>query len=94
MHVSRKCVQTWIDRFAAEGDAGLATRSSQPHSMPTRTSDEVEQKVLTARAERREGPDALGPKVKPHGRVTDPAAPRRAVSTECDPTTGEVIRYW
>ena len=36
MGVSRKCVKTWIDRHEAEGEAGLQTRSSRPHSMPTR----------------------------------------------------------
>jgi hypothetical protein len=30
-------VETWIDRHAAEGQAGLVDRSSRPHSMPTRT---------------------------------------------------------
>ena len=42
MGVSRKCVKTWIDRYAAEGEAGLQDRSSRPHSMPTKTSPEVE----------------------------------------------------
>ncbi len=80
MGVSRKCVKTWIDRYAAEGEAGLATRSSRPHTMPTRTGGEVEQRVLAARAEHREGPDVLGPKVgsRPDG-LTHPAPPRRAV---------------
>lgn len=50
MGVSRKCVKTWIDRHAAEGEDGLVTRSSRPHSTPTRTTSEVEQKVLAARA--------------------------------------------
>src|SRR3712207_8528100 len=63
MGVSRKCVRTWIDRFEVEGVAGLETRSSRPHSMPTKTTPEVEQKVLAARAEHRDGPDVLGPKV-------------------------------
>lgn len=63
MSVSRKCVKTWIDRYAAEGEEGLTTRSSRPHSLPTKTSNEVEQKVLAARAELRDGPDVLGPKV-------------------------------
>lgn len=34
MGVSRKCVRTWIDRYATEGEAGLETRSSRPHTMP------------------------------------------------------------
>ena len=63
MGVSGKCVKTSIDRFAAEGETGLLTRSSRPPSMATRTSYEVEQMVLAARAEHRSGPDVLGPKV-------------------------------
>src|SRR4051795_12320879 len=63
MGVSRKCVKTWIDRYAAEGEAGLATRSSRPHSMPTKTSEQVEAQVVAARTGHREGPDVLAPKV-------------------------------
>lgn len=55
MGASRKCVRTWLDRYAADGETGLVTRSSRPHTMPTRTSPEVEQKALTARAEYRDG---------------------------------------
>ena len=94
MGVSRKCVKTWIDRYAAEGEAGLVTRSSRPHTMPTRTSDEVEQKVLAARAEHREGPDVLGPKVGVPARTVSRILRRHGVPylRECDPITGEVIR--
>jgi transposase InsO family protein len=94
MGVSRKCVRTWIERYAAEGEAGLVTRSSRPHSMPTRTSDEVEQKVLAARAEHRDGPDVLGPKVGVPARTVSRILRRHAVPylRECDPLTGDVIR--
>ncbi|OYO18935.1 IS481 family transposase [Enemella dayhoffiae] len=94
MGVSRKCVKTWIDRFADEGDPGLVTRSSRPHTMPTRTSDEVEQKVLTARAEHRQGPDVLGPKLGIPARTVSRILRRHQVPClrECDPMTGEVIR--
>ena len=94
MGVSRKCVKTWIDRYAAEGEAGLVTRSSRPHSMPTRTSAEVEQKVLAARAEHRDGPDVLGPKVGVPARTVSRILRRHGVPylRECDPMTGEVIR--
>jgi transposase InsO family protein len=94
MGVSRKCVKTWIDRFAAEGDEGLATRSSRPHSMPTKTSDAVEQKVLAARAERRDGPDVLGPKVGVPPRTVSRILRRHGAPylRELDPITGEVIR--
>ena len=59
MGVSRKCVKTWLDRFAAEGQAGLRDRSSRPRSMPTRTDAEVERSHRAAPAERR-GPDWIG----------------------------------
>ncbi len=94
MGVSRKCVRTWIDRFAEEGEPGLATRSSRPHTTPTKTSAEVEQKVLAARAEGREGPDVLGPKVGVPARTVSRILRRHDVPylRECDPITGEVIR--
>src|SRR6476659_6968828 len=92
--VSRKCVKTWIDRYATEGEAGLVTRSSRPHTTPTKTSDEVEQKVLTARAAHRDGPDVLGPKVGVPARTVSRILRRHGVPylRDCDPITGEVIR--
>lgn len=94
MGVSRKCVKTWIDRYAAEGEAGLVTRSSRPHSMPTRTSPALEQRVLAARAEHRDGPDVLGPKVGVPARTVSRILRRHGAPylRECDPMTGQVIR--
>lgn len=59
MGVSRKCVMNWIDRYAAEGDAGLADRSSRSHAMPTETSPEVEAEVMELRRAQRHGQDWL-----------------------------------
>ena len=59
MGLSRKCVKTWLDRYAAEGEAGLLTRSSRPHSMPTRTSAAAEERVLQARARLRCGRELI-----------------------------------
>jgi len=94
MGVSRKCVKTWIDRHEAEGEAGLENRSSRPHSMPTRATPEVEQSVLAARAEHRDGPDVLGPKIGVPARTVSRILRRHGVPylRECDPMTGEVIR--
>jgi transposase InsO family protein len=94
MGVSRKCVKTWIDRHATEGEAGLETRSSQPHSMPTKTTPETEQQVLAARARHRDGPDVLGPKIGVPARTVSRILRRHEVPylRECDPMTGEVIR--
>jgi transposase InsO family protein len=94
MGVSRKCVKTWIDRYAAEGEPGLVTRSSRPHTTPTKTSPEVEQKVLAARAQHREGPDVLGPKIGLPPRTVSRILRRHHVPylRELDPITGDVIR--
>ena len=94
MGVSRKCVKIWIDRHDAEGEAGLETRSSRPRSMPTKTAPEVERRVLAARAEHRDGPDVLGPKVGVPARTVSRILRRHDVPylRDCDPMTGEVIR--
>ena len=94
MGISRKCVKYWLDRYEAEGEAGLETRSSRPHSMPTKTASEVEEKVLAARTEHRDGPDVLAPKVGVPARTISRILRRHGVPylRECDPMTGEVIR--
>lgn len=53
--VSRGTVAKWIDRYEAEGPAGLEDRSSRPHTTPRRTPAEVEAQVLELRAARRRG---------------------------------------
>lgn len=94
MGVSRKCVKTWIDRFAAEGEASRQTRSSRPHTSPTKTSAEVEKQVLAARVEHREGPDVHGPRVGVPARTVSRILRRHGVPylRQCDPITDEVIR--
>jgi transposase InsO family protein len=94
MGVSRKCVKTWIGRYATEGEAGLVPRSSRPHIRPNRTSDEVEQTVLAARSKDREGPDVLGPKIGVPARTVSRILRRHHVPylRDLDPITGEVIR--
>ena len=94
MGVSRKCVKTWIDRYSAEGENGLADRSSKPHTMPTRTSPDVEAAVLQARREHRRGQDWLGPELGLAPRTVARILRRHSVPylRECDPMTGAVIR--
>ena len=94
MGVSRKCVKTWLDRYQAEGEAGLQTRSSRPHTTPTKTAPEIEQKVLTARAQHRAGPDVLAPRVGVPARTVSRILRRHGVPylRQCDPLTGQLIR--
>lgn len=49
--VSRKTFYKWVDRYRAEGLAGLEERSRRPHRSPTRISAEVEDRVVRLRKE-------------------------------------------
>ncbi|HWJ63491.1 MAG TPA: IS481 family transposase [Acidimicrobiales bacterium] len=94
MGVSRQCASRWVGRFDAEGEAGLADRSSRPHSMPARTADEVEARVIAARSEHRWGPDRLGPELGIPARTVTRILRRHQVPLlrDLDPLTGERIR--
>jgi hypothetical protein len=48
-----------VDRWVAEGEAGLQDRSSRPHPRPRRTNPAVEAAVVAARRKHRRGSDWL-----------------------------------
>lgn len=92
--VSRQCAHRWVNRFRAEGAAGLLDRSSRPHRCPSRTSLQVERKVLALRAAQRRGQDWLGPELGLPARTVSAILRRHRVPylRECDPLTGQPIR--
>jgi transposase InsO family protein len=94
MGISRKCVKTWLDRFAVEGEAGLRDRSSRPHRTPTRTSACVEASILELRRRQRRGPDWIGAELGVPARTVSRVLSRHRVPrlAALDPITGEVIR--
>jgi transposase InsO family protein len=94
MGISRKCVKTWLDRYAAEGEAGLRTRSSRPHTMPTRTTPEVEQRIVALRERERRGPDWIGAELGVPARTVSRVLARHRLPhlAVLDPLTGLVIR--
>jgi len=94
MGISRQCAHRWVARFDAEGDAGLIDRSSRPHSMPTRTAADIEDRVVAARVEHRRGQDWLGPELGVAARTVSRILRRRQLPRLCDldPLTGEIIR--
>src|ERR1700751_5509158 len=49
--VSRRWVITLVQRYLAEGDAGLSPRSRRPRSCPTRTPQAVEDEIIRIRKE-------------------------------------------
>jgi transposase InsO family protein len=94
MGVSRKCVRTWIERFTAEGEAGLRDRSSRPHRSPTRTPIELERRIVQLRQRERRGPEWIGAELGVPARTVSRVLSRQAVPklAVLDPITGEVIR--
>lgn len=94
MGISRQAAHRWVARFDAEGPAGLEDRSSRPHTIPTRTSLEVETVVVAARALHRRGPDWLGPELGIPPRTVSRILARHQMPrlAECDPLTGVLIR--
>ena len=94
MGVSRKCVKTWVDRFATEGEAGLVDRSSRPHRTPTRTSAQVEERIVELRRRERRGPDWIGAELGVPTRTVSRVLARHGIPrlASLDPITGEIIR--
>lgn len=92
--ISRQCAHRWINRFRAEGPAGLQDRSSRPHQSPNRTSPQAETVVLAMRAKHRRGQDWIGAEIGMPARTVSSVLRRHRVPflRECDPLTGEVIR--
>lgn len=68
MGCSRQTVVKWVDRYEAEGAAGLEDRSSRPHLSPSKTPERVEKKICALRRSKRLGPARLA------GRVGVPAS--------------------
>jgi transposase InsO family protein len=94
MGISRKCVKTWLDRYAAEGEAGLHDRSSRPHRCPQRTASAVEQQILGLRARERRGPDWIGAELGVPPRTVSRVLARHQVPrlADLDSITGQPLR--
>ncbi|NDZ80396.1 IS481 family transposase [Streptomyces sp. SID10853] len=61
MGISRATAHKWMQRWRAEGEAGLHDRSSRPHTTPHRTSADIEARVCDLRRSRTLGPARIGP---------------------------------
>jgi transposase len=90
MGISRKCVRTWISRYASEGEAGLVDRSSRPHTSPSRTPVEVEDRIVELRHRERRGPDWIGAELGVPARTVSRVLVRRGQPrlSALDPMTG------
>jgi transposase InsO family protein len=50
--LSRTCARRWVQRFEAEGEAGLLDRTARPRRMPGRTPAHLEERVIALRRTR------------------------------------------
>lgn len=55
--VSVRCARKWVGRYRAEGELGLLDRSSAPHAIPHRTSEQRVQAIAALRRLRFTGPE-------------------------------------
>ena len=94
--VSPRTAKKWADRYRHEGPAGMADRSSRPHTSPTRTRPEVVRQIVRLRWRHRLGPAQIG------GRLGLQASTVHAVLVRCrvnrlshiDRVTGEPLRRY
>jgi len=92
--ISRQCAHRWVSRYRKFGEAGLAERSSRPHSTPTKTSPEQEAAVLQSRQRLKAGPLRIAAVTDVSARTVSRILTRNSVPplAWCDPLTGELIR--
>jgi len=92
--VSRQTVHKWVRRFQAEGEAGLAERSSRPHHSPHRTSAKITARITHARVKYFAGPVALSGILKLPASTIGAVLRREEMPPLCDldRVTGEVIK--
>ena len=94
--VSPRTAGKWAARYAAEGVAGMADRSSRPRTSPAKTPPAVVKRIVRLRWRKRLGPVQIA------GQLGVPASTVHAVLTRCrinrltaiDRVTGEPIRRY
>lgn len=92
--VSRQCAHRWINRYRAQGAAGLHDRSSAPRRRPTRTTSVVERQVVALRVAERRGSDWIAAETGVPARTVSRILRRHGMPylNQLDPLTGVVIR--
>jgi transposase InsO family protein len=94
--VSPRTAKKWADRYRTEGVAGMAERSSRPHSSPTKTPPQLVRQIVRLRWRHRLGPVQIA------GRLGLQASTVHAVLVRCrisrlshiDRVTGEPLRRY
>ena len=92
--ISRTTVYKWIARYALEGPAGLADRSSRPRRSPRQVPLELELQILQARLDLHAGPVQLSAELALPASTIGQVLRRWAVPhlADLDRITGELLR--
>lgn len=97
--ISRQCLWKWHRRWLAEGEAGLADRSSRPSRSPRRLSATVEKRIERLRRDRNLGPDRIAYELRREGIQVSASGVHRVLVRlginrlrDLDPPTGEQLR--
>ncbi len=93
--VHRSTAYKWLRRFEAEGDGGLADRSSRPHRCPHRISPQREAAILARRREMWQGPHRIGWALGESRSTVWRVLRRNGMPRLCDldRPTGQPVRY-
>jgi transposase len=94
--ISRATGHKWLARYRSEGVAGLADRPSRAHHIPTRTSPDIETRVLALRQERKLGPHRIAALVGLSASTVHAILARHGLSRLAwmDRPTGQLIRRY
>jgi hypothetical protein len=94
--VSWPTANRWAQRYRQLGAAGMADRSSRPHSQPTRTPQPTVRKIVHLRWKQRLGPVAIADKVGLSASTVHAVLTRCRINrlSHIDRATGEPIRRY
>lgn len=94
--VSWRTAKRWAARYEAEGEAGMADRSSRPHRMPLKTPTPVVRKIVHLRWKQRLGPLEIAARVGIASSTAHQVLRRCRISrlAHVDRATGEPVRRY
>ena len=94
--VSWPTAKRWAKRYELEGEAGMADRSSRPHSMPAKTPAPVVRKIVHLRWKQRLGPVEIAARVGVAASTAHQVLVRCRISrlSHVDRATGEPVRRY
>jgi transposase InsO family protein len=94
--VSPRTAKKWAERYRNEGRAGMADRSSRPHSSPSKTPEPVVRRIVRLRWRHRLGPVQIAGRLNMQPSTVHAVLVRCRINrlTHIDRVTGEPLRRY